>query len=76
MLLLAPTGVAAVNIDAKTIHSGLGINCKGHFFSLNGPQNFSLRNKLLEIVMFPAKMSKISRKLFILFNERLIRDFG
>ena len=46
------------------------------FFSLNGPQKFSLRNKLLEIVMFPGKMSKISRKLFILFNERLIRDFG
>ena len=38
VLLLAPTGVAAVNIDDNTIHSGLDINCKGHFFPLNDQQ--------------------------------------
>ena len=49
-LLPAPTGgVTAVNIDAKTVHSGLDINCKGHFFSLNDQQKFSLRNELLEV---------------------------
>ena len=31
MLLLVPTGVAVVNIDGNTIHSRLGINCKGLF---------------------------------------------
>ena len=29
VLLPAPAGVAAVNIDGNTVHSGLGINCKG-----------------------------------------------
>ena len=37
-LLLAPTGVAAVNIDGNKIHSRLGINFKGHFFPLNDQQ--------------------------------------
>ena len=32
VLLLAPTGVAAVNMDGTTIHSGLGINCKGQLY--------------------------------------------
>ena len=31
VLLLAPTGVAAVNINGNTFHSEMGINCKGHF---------------------------------------------
>ena len=31
VLLLVPTGVAVVNIDGNTIHSRLGINCKGLF---------------------------------------------
>ena len=42
VLLLAPTGVAAVNIDGTTIHSGLGINCKGQFYPLNDTQKASL----------------------------------
>ena len=37
-LLLAPTGVAAVNIDGNKIHSRLGINFKGHLFPLNDQQ--------------------------------------
>ena len=37
-LLLARTGVAAVNIDGNKIHSRLGINFKGHFFPLNDQQ--------------------------------------
>ena len=40
--LLAPTGVAAVNIDGTTIHSGLHINCKGQFHPLNEKQKASL----------------------------------
>ena len=46
VLLMAPNGVAAVNIDGNTIHTGLGINCKGHVFPLNDQQKASLQNKL------------------------------
>ena len=31
ILLLAPTGVAAININATTIHSGLGIILKASY---------------------------------------------
>ena len=34
VLLLAPTGVAAINIDGTTIHSGLNIPCHGKMFFL------------------------------------------
>ena len=33
ILLLAPTGVAAININGTTIHSGLGINVGGKLYS-------------------------------------------
>ena len=46
VLLMAPNGVAAVNIDGNTIHSGLGINYKWHVFPLNDQQKASLQNKL------------------------------
>ena len=67
--LLAPTGVAAVNIDGNTIHSGLGINCKGHFFPLNDHQKASLCNKLSEVrIIIIDEISMVSRKLFIQLN--------
>ena len=37
-LLLAPTGVAAINIDGTTIHSALGINFGIKTFPLNDRQ--------------------------------------
>ena len=35
VLLLAPTGVAAININGNTIHSALHIPCKGKLLPLN-----------------------------------------
>ena len=67
--LLVPTGVAGVNIDGNTIHSGLGINCKAHFFPLNDQQKASLRNKLSEVrIIIIDEISMVSRKLFIQLN--------
>ena len=34
ILLLAPAGVAAININGTTIHSGLGINVRGTLYPL------------------------------------------
>ena len=73
VLLLAPAGVAAVNIDGNTIHSGMGFNCKGYFFPLNDLQTTSLRNKLSEVrIIIIDEISMASRKLFIQLNHRLI----
>lgn len=49
VLLLASTGVAAVNIDGSTFHSGLRINRKEQFYPLNDKQKASLQNRLSEV---------------------------
>ena len=43
VLLIAPTGVAAINIDVRTIHTGLGIQVG--YFGKNLPR-LTGRNKL------------------------------
>ena len=49
ILLLAPTGLAAININGTTIHSGLGIHVRRKLYPLNGQQHVALRNKLSEV---------------------------
>ena len=49
ILLLAPTGVAATNINETTIHSGLGFNVGSKLYPLNDQQRAALRNKLSEV---------------------------
>ena len=46
ILLLAPSGVAAININGTMIHSGLGINVGSKLYPLNDQQRAVLRNKL------------------------------
>ena len=48
ILLLAPTGVAAMNING-TIHSGLGINVGSKLYPLSDRQGVALRNKFSEV---------------------------
>ena len=45
VLLLAPTGVASINIQGTAIHSGLHIPCRGKLFPLNDMNKALLRNK-------------------------------
>ena len=49
ILLLAPTGLLAVNIIGTTTHSGLGINVGSKLYSLNDQKRTELRNKLSEV---------------------------
>ena len=49
ILLLPPTGVAVININETTIHSGLGINVGSKLYPLNDQQHAALRNKLAEV---------------------------
>ena len=77
VMSLAPTDVAVVNMDGTTIHSGLGINCKGQFFPLNDKQKASLRNKISEVkLLIIDEISIVSRTLFYQINLWLIEIFG
>ena len=76
VLLLAPAGVAAINIDG-TIHSGLGINCNGKFYPLKDKQKIILRNKFSEVrLIIIDEISMVSRKLFFQVHQRLTEIFG
>ena len=49
ILLLAPTGAAAININGIAIHSGLGINAGSKLYPVNDQQGAALRHKLSEV---------------------------
>ena len=49
ILILAPTGVVAINIDGTTIHTALGINVGHKLYPLNDCQRGILQNKISEI---------------------------
>ena len=49
VLLLAPTGVAAVNINGNTTHSDLHTPCRGKFLPLNDANKAELKNKYSEV---------------------------
>ena len=49
ILLPAPTGVAAININGTTTNSGLAINAGSKLYPLNDQQRAALGNKLSEV---------------------------
>ena len=51
ILVLAPTGVAAVNISGTTIHTGLGISTGGKLYPLNDKRRAEIRLKLSAVEM-------------------------
>ena len=76
ILLLSPTGVAAVNIGETTIHSALGIHAKV-FAPLNDKMRASLRNKLSEVALIIIdEISMVSNRLFKDMHLRLCEVFG
>lgn len=65
VLILAPTGVAAININGATVHSGLGIGIGKGFSPLNDKQRGILRNKLSEVKLnIIDEISMVSSILF------------
>ena len=76
ILLLAPTGVAAININGIAIHSGLGINAGSKLYPLNDQQGAALRNKLSEVrLIITDKISMVSSALFYQVNQRSNKIF-
>ena len=80
VLLLAPTGVAAINISGTTIHSGLGIpvECRGmHVPKLSDKKRCELRIKYEELKMIIIdEISMVSNKLMLYIHQRLVDIFG
>ena len=80
VLLLAPTGVAAINIEGITIHSGLGIPIGHHGKSvpkLSDKMRSKLRNKLSELgVITIDEISMVSNLLLLYIHQRLVEVFG
>ena len=65
VMLLAPTGVAAININGTTIHTGLGIPCT-NFHQLSDRQRTNLRIKLENVsAIFIDEISMVFSKIII-----------
>ena len=66
MLILAPTGVASINVNGTTVHSALGLQCRGMLFPLDSNTLAALRNKYAEVEQnILDEISMISKKYFI-----------
>ena len=81
VLLLAPTGVAAVNIEGTTIHTSLGIPIGNYsrkcLPKLNDKMKSSLRNNLSELhVIVIDEISMVSNVLLLNIHQRLAEIFG
>ena len=72
ILVLAPTGVASININGTTIHSGLSIPTKGKLYPLNDKNKTNLRMKLANVeLIIIDEISMVSSMLFRNIDMRL-----
>ena len=72
ILLLAPTGVSAINIDGTTIHIALGITVDSKLYRLNDRQREILQNKLAEIkFIIIDEIFMVASVLFYQVHQRL-----
>ena len=78
VLLLAPTGVAALNIDGTTINFALHILVgKRHLPALNGKMSSSLRNKFSKVKAISIdEIFIVSNDLLFHIHRRLLEIFG
>lgn len=81
ILILAPTGVAAINVEGNTIHSALGIPADRNFGKniprLGDKKRSMLRNKLSELSMIVIdEISMVSNNLLLHIHQRLIEIFA
>lgn len=80
VLRMAPTGIAAININGTTIHTALGIpvGCfKKNLPKLSDQRRSTLRNQLNELkVIIIDEISMVSNYMLLHINLRLIEIFG
>ena len=49
MLILIPNGVSGINVNGTTIHSALGLPCRGKLFPLDSNTLAALKNKYAKV---------------------------
>ena len=80
VLLMAPTGVAAINIDGTTIHTALNIPVGSfgkNLSPLSDKMKSSLRNKLADLkVIIIDEISMVSNDLLFYVHLRLNEIFS
>ena len=77
MLIIAPTGVASINLNGTTVHSALGLPCHGKPFLLDSNTLGALRNKYAEVnLIILDETSMVSKKVFYQMHRRLIEIFN
>ena len=76
VLLLAPTGVAAININSNTIHPRLHLPFLGKLFPFNDANNAKLRNKYSDVeLVIIDEISMVSTKLFYQVHKCIYEIF-
>ena len=74
--VLAPTGVAAFNVDGNTLHSLLCLPTKGEFKDLEGERLNKIQQSLLTMeYLIIDEMSMVGRKMFGQVDRRLRQVF-
>ena len=77
VLLLAPAGVASININDNTVYFRLHIPCRGKLLPLNDANKAELRNKFSEVeLVIIDEISIASSKLFYQIHKRLNEIFN
>lgn len=77
VIKLAPTGIAAINIDGTTIHTGLSLRPTGTYMSMSDKQRTFVRNKLMHVkFIIIDEISMVSPKLLLNVHRRLCEIFG
>ena len=72
VLLLAPKGVAVININGNKVHYGLHIPCRHKLLPLNIENKAQLRNKYSEVeLVIIDEISMVSSNLFYQIHKRL-----
>ena len=76
LLVAAPTGVAAFNIDGQTLHSLLSLPTRGEFKDLEGERLTKLQQAFSEVkYLIIDEMSMVGRKIFGQVDRRLCQAF-
>ena len=74
--VVAPTGVAAFNVDGHTLHSLLHLPTKGEFKDLQGEQLSKIQQSLAGVeYLIIDEMSMVGRKMFGQVDKRLHQVF-
>ena len=76
VFILAPTGLASININGTTISSAFGIPCCAELYPLDSNTLASLRNEFSEVqLIIVDNISKVSEKVFYQIHQRLIEIY-